>query len=419
MSEQPETPKPVGWEYWTTVTYRSVILIALTMFIMVVALWALLWRESFDSVLAKIAGSGETKTKVQEAPHARFVNLDGTVRVKKRDSVQWINGDYGTSLEVGDIVQTGSNGIARVTFIDGTTYVVKTDTLIVIEQHASLENKATKVAVQVSSGAVDLSTGSWDVPGSRSEVRCENAVARMQQTTRAVSRQAPRANVHEITVSEGAAAVSKGSQTIQVGPYERAGFANPDANLNKQKVIAPPKLARPRNLEPIISTNPPDEVVHFEWAPVEQARSYHLRVSTSPLFTTLLVDRKVNATSFNARGLEAGEYYWTVSAVDARSLESQESEPNRFTLAQQAVAEQLLLVIDSMIQHGRVIEIVGRTEAGATVSINAEPVAYVGPDGRFKHFTSPLPSSGAHTVTIVAQNRRGEVVTRKKTVYVQ
>src|SRR3972149_5858203 len=100
-----------GGECGPTAPYRSVILIALTMFIMVVALWALLWRESFDSVLAKIAGSGETKTKVQEAPHARFVNLDGTVRVKKRDSVQWINGDYGTSLEVGDIVQTGSNGI--------------------------------------------------------------------------------------------------------------------------------------------------------------------------------------------------------------------------------------------------------------------------------------------------------------------
>jgi len=419
MSEEPETPKPAGWEYWTTVTYRSVILIGVTAIIMLIALWALLWRESFDSVLAKLGGRGEAKTKVQEVPHARFVNLDGTVRVKKRDSVQWTNGDYGTSLEEGDIVQTGSNGIARVTFIDGTTYVVKPDTLIVIEQHASLDNKATKVAVQVSSGAVDLSTGSWDVPGSSSEVRFENAVARVRQNTRAVIRQDPKANIHEITVSEGTAAVSKGQQTIQVGPYERAGFSDPNANLKKDKVIAPPKLMRPRNLEPIISTNPPDEVLRFEWSGVEQARAYHLRVSTSPLFTSVVLDRKVNTTSFNARGLEAGQYYWTVSAIDARNLESQESEANRFTLAQQAAAEQLLLVIDTMIQHGRVIEIVGRTEAGATVSINAEPVAYVGPDGRFKHFTSPLPSAGAHTVTIVAQNRRGEVVTRKKTVYVQ
>src|SRR3989344_6441605 len=84
---------------------------------------------------------------------------------------------------------------------------------MVIEQHASLDNKATKVAVQVSSGAVDLSTGSWDVPGSSSEVRFENAVARMQQNTRAVIRQDPKANIHEITVSEGTAAVSKGQQT--------------------------------------------------------------------------------------------------------------------------------------------------------------------------------------------------------------
>ena len=419
MSEEPEAPKPKGggWEYWTTVSYRSVILIAITIAIVVIAVS---WRFGvFDSVLETLASGEGSKGGVQEVPHARFVNLDGTVRVKKKDSVNWTNADYGTPLEEGDIVQTGANGIARVTFVDGTTYVVKPETLIVIEQHAALQNKATKVAVQVTSGAVDLSTGSWEVPGSSSEVRFENAVARMQQNTRAAIRQDPNAKVHEITVSEGAAAVNKGNQTIQVGPYERAGFTDPNAPLNKEKVIAPPKLARPRNLEPIISTNPPEEVIRFEWQPVAQARSYRLRVSTSPLFTSVIVDKKTTTTNFNARGLQGGEYYWTVSALDANNQESQESEPNRFTLAQQAAAEQLLLVIDPPIQHGRVIEIVGRTEAGATVTINAEPVAYVGPDGRFKHFTSPLPSSGAHTITIVAQNRRGEVVTRKKTVYVQ
>ncbi|MBI4466791.1 MAG: FecR domain-containing protein [Acidobacteria bacterium] len=421
MSEEPETPKPPrpGWEYWTTVSYRSVTLIAAALLIMGLSVFLLLRPGALDAVLAKLTSGGGERTGVQEAPQARFINLDGTVRLKKRDAVQWVNADYSVPLDPGDTVQTGPNGIARITFVDGTTYVVKPDTLIVIEQHQALENQTTKVAVQVASGAVDLSTGTWEAPGSTSEVRFENAVARMQQNTRAAIRQDPNANIHEITVSEGNAALRKGNQTIQVGPYERAGFTDPQGGLNKEKVIAPPKLMRPRNLEPIISTNPSEEVVRFEWGSVEQARSYHLRVSNSPLFTSVLLDRRLNATSFSARGLQPGEYYWTVNAVDAKSQESQQSEPNRFTLAEQAAAEQLLLVIDSMIQHGRVIEIVGRTEPGATVTINAEPVAYVGPDGRFKHFTSPLPSAGAHSITIVALNRRGEVVTRKKTVYVQ
>ncbi len=417
MAEQKR--KRGGWEYWTTVTYRSVIMIAIALLLIAVAAWALFWRESFDSVLAKLASASSESTEVEEAPQARFINLDGTVRVKKRDAVQWVNADYSTPLEPGDTVQTGGNGIARITFVDGTTYVVKPGTLIVVEQHAAFQNRATKVAVQVSSGAVDLSTGTWEAPGSSSEVRFENAVARMQQNSRAAIRQDPEAKLHEITVSEGKAVLQKQNQTIQVGPFERASFQEPDEKLTKERVIAPPSLLRPRNLEPIISTNARRELINFQWTPIEQAESYHLELSTSPLFTSYVVNSNVDGTQFSARGLEAGEYYWRVSSIDANQAESQPSERNAFTLAEQAAAEQLLLEVDSIIQHGRVIEIVGQTDPGASVTINAEPVAYVGPDGRFKHFTSPLPHAGAHTITIVAQNRRGEVVTRKKTVYVQ
>jgi hypothetical protein len=85
----------------------------------------------------------------------------------------------------------------------------------------------------------------------------------------------------------------------------------------------------------------------------------------------------------------------------------------------QPASDELLLAIDSVIQHGRVIEIVGRTEPGALVSVNAEPVANVTPDGRFKHFTSPLPSAGPFVITIVSQNARGEVVMQKKQVLVE
>ncbi len=420
MSQHPQGSRPDGgWEYWTTVTYRSVILIAIALLIIVIAVWALFWRESFDSVLAKLTRGGSENSSVEKAPHARFVNLDGTVRVKKRDSVQWVSADYSTPLLAGDTVQTGANGIARITFVDGTTYVVKHDTLIVIERHETDENRATRVAVQITSGAVDLSTGSWEVAGSTSEVRFENAVARIGENTRAAIRQDPEGQIHEITVSEGRARVEKGEETIEVGPYERVGFSDPNDPLSKQKVIAPPKLLRPRNLEPIISTDARREVINFRWERVQQARSYRLEVSASPLFTSYVLDRRVNANNFRWQGLNRGEYYWRVRSIDAKDEVSQPSQRNTFTLAEQAATEQLLLEIEDMIQHGRVIEIVGRTEPGAIVTINAEPVAYVGPDGRFKHFTQPLRSAGAHRITIVAQNTRGEVVTRTKTVYVQ
>jgi hypothetical protein len=408
-----------GWEYWTTVSYRSVTLVVIAMTIVALSVLHLTQPDLLGSVLAKITGTIDNNGSEQRVAFARFSNLDGPVRVKKRDSVQWRNADYQIVLEEGDIIQTAPEGIARIVFFDGTTYVVKPETLIVIEQNTTLDNRATKVAVQVSSGAVDLSTGSWEVPGSSSEVRFEDAVARMDENTRAAIRQDPKAKIHQITVSEGSSRLSRGGQTMQVGPYERASFSQPGDPVQKEKVLSPPELARPRNLEPIISANPPQEVVCFDWQPVERAQSYRLRVSTSPLFTSEVLNRRMKDDSYCTSGLADGEYYWTVRALDPENSDSPEAEARRFTLAKQPATEQLLLVINDIVQHGRVVEIVGRTEPGAIVTINAEPVALVQPDGSFRHFTSPLPHPGAHTVTIVAQNRRGEVVTRKQPVLVK
>lgn len=420
MTEPPQTKRRgQGWEYWTTITYRSVTLVIVALIIMALSAWILLKPEQFNSVMARITGGGAIAGGDGGTAFARFANLDGTVRVKGRASVQWQNANYNMVLQEGDIIQTLSQGIARIVFSDGTTYVLKPETLIVIERNTTLDNSATKVAVQVTSGAVDLSTGSWDVPGSTSEVRFENAVAQMNENTRAAIRQDPEANIHEITVSEGQAAVSRGEQVLQVGPYERASFRHPSDSLQKEKVLSPPELLRPRNLEPIISTRPAREVVRFAWQPVQKATAYQLRLSTSPLFTSEVLNRRVTGTSFSTRGLAPGDYYWTVRALDAKGLESPEAEARRFTLAEQPATEQLLLVIDEIIQHGRVIEIVGRTETGAIVTVNAEPVAMVQPDGSFRHFTSPMPGPGAHTITIVSQNRRGEVVTRKQPVLVR
>ena len=420
MDEQPQKQRFGGLEvYWTTVTYRSLLFVVLALLLAGVSITILLRPGILEQVMAKLTSKGnDAASGVEEAAQARFINLDGTVRVKGRNSSQWVNADYRIPLEEGDIIQTGPQGIARITFIDGTTYVVKPNTLIVIEENIALKDRTTRVAVQVTSGAVDLSTGSWE-PGSSSVIRFSDAEARMGQNTRAAVTSDPKTQVNEITVAEGSALVNRRDQSIQVGPYERASFRSPDDPLTKEQVLAPPTLLRPRNLEPIISANPRQEVVRFAWSRVAQANRYRLRLSTSPLLTSTVLDRTVQSSSFRARGLQPGDYYWTVTAFDEKGQESQQSPQYRFSLFEQPASEELLLVIDNVVQHGRHIEIIGRTEAGAIVTINAEPVANVRPDGSFRHFIGPLASAGAHSITIVAQNRRGEVVTRKKTVVVQ
>ncbi|MFQ5817988.1 MAG: hypothetical protein ACE5H2_08545 [Terriglobia bacterium] len=420
----PEKEKPRSLEvYWTTVSYRTVAILLFLLLALGLGIYTVFRPDAFKGALGRLgklfggSASGAAGTQTERAEQARFINLDGEVRVRKANAVQWVDADYRMPLEEGDIVQTGSNGVARITFIDGTTYVVRPETLIVIERNVAMENRSTQVAVHVTSGAVDLSTGTWEVAGSSSTVSFEETVARMQQNTRASVKNNPDAEVSQITISEGQAAVERGGQQLKLGPYERASVAG--GSLQTEQVIRPPSLSRPPNLQPIITRNPAREAIRFEWTKVPDAVSYRLRIYTSPLLTRLARERELRTTSYVARRLPPAEYWWNVTAIDSQHQESAESETNKFSLVEQPTEEELLLVIDNLIQHGRVIEVVGRTEPGATVIIQNEQVALIEPDGHFKHFTQPLPSAGAYMLTITAQNQRGEIVTRRKQVYVQ
>ena len=178
------------------------------------------------------------------------MNLDGNVRVKKAASSQWMRADYNTSLEKGDFVQTGSDGVARIIFADGTNYTLKPDALIVVEEsREDPVTRATKVAVQVTSGAVDLATGHFETPGSTSQVSFADAVASLNEESRATVRNDPDKNVHEITVDTGQAEVTRGSTSVQLGQYEQVSFAAEQPGLVRNKVIAPPALLTPPNME--------------------------------------------------------------------------------------------------------------------------------------------------------------------------
>ena len=64
------------------------------------------------------------------------------------------------------------------------------------------------------------------------------------------------------------------------------------------------------------------------------------------------------------------------------------------------------------------IELTGKTEAGARVMVNGREVPVVGNDGGFHFFTPPLPP-GENVITITAQDAKGGVNTVQKKVVIQ
>ena len=393
--------------YWTAVTYRTVVVYFLLISAIVVATLYLIHPDWYSGTVDRMSRTlGSAPAGVLTQNQARFVNLDGKVEVKKASSVSWGNADYRTTLDKGDLIRTGPDAAARITFVDGTTYTVKGDSFVTVEENSIDRDQTTSVAVHISSGAVDLATGTWQSPKSKAEVSFANARASLQENSRAVVSSDAAGDENQITVSAGAADMQVGDQHVEIGKWERVTFAGSGGPVTKSSVLAPPELAEPVNLQPLIEPDPKHASMHFAWSAVPEAVSYDLRVSTNSMFTRVVAEKTVAGTSADLTGLDPGDYFWSVTATDAHKQESAPSDSFKFTLVAQGKAEEMLLEVDATELHGNVVELIGRTEPNSALIINGETVADIQSDGHFRFFTQPL-GRGSHDLVVTGQNRRG------------
>jgi hypothetical protein len=405
--------------YWHTVTYKTVALYVIVIAAIIGSTTYLVFPDAIASMARHISETiarPETGVATISAKQARFVNLDGKVQVKKVNSVTWASADYQLTLDKGDLVQTGPEGVARIAFADGTQYTVKGDTLVTVEENLVEHDRASSVGVHISSGQVDLATGTWEVPGSKAEVSFENAVASLQANTRAAVRSDPGTKQQEITVASGSAELNRGSEHMDIGQFEKVTFPT-GGQMTKSQVLAPPELVQPLNLQPITVNDPKHDPVHFAWNAVATAKSYQFQISTTAAFNHVVMDKRLSSESVEITGLDPGDYFWRVRAIDLDNKSSDVSDPFKFILVVHGKEQEMLLEVDSTELNGNVVEVIGRTEPGAALIINGEQVASIQGDGHFRHFLQAM-TKGSHEIILTGQNRRGGTATKRVEVVI-
>ncbi len=415
---------------YVTITYRSVFFAMLA----VAALAAVVMYFAFPEATNRLVQSGEASiekllnkmgvgnagahnTGLEAGPQqAHFTNIDGTVKVKKISTNSWINADYNVALEKGDVVQTGSEGIAKIVLTDGTNYTVKPDSLIVVQDNSVNAAQQTSVAVQVTTGTVDLATSNMS-QGSKSQVTVAGATATLASETTAEVLNDQKHDQHGILVKRGSADINRNGEIVKATNYERVSFTE-SSKLTKTKEIGPPVLIDPSNMQPIfVGSN--GKPVDFSWSPVEGVLHYRLKISKNQYFSSLVLNQLVDSPQIQLNGLQEGIYYWVVQSIGEGGKESVDSDKNRFTVIPKGEDKvNITLELEPLIQHGHLIEIRGKTEPNARVMVNGQEVAAMGGDGSFHHFTSPLPT-GLNILTITAQNRKGGVNTKTQQVVIQ
>jgi hypothetical protein len=414
---------------YVTITYRSVLMGMLGVLLLAgVVLYFAFPDTANKLILSGQIGLGKALAKMgvvngangggpgtEPGPQqAHFTNIDGNVRVRKSSTNTWLIADYSLALERGDVVQTSPEGLAKVVFTDGTNYTVKPNSLITIQENSVNASQQTKVSVQVTTGRVDLAT-SAQKSGS-SQVIVNDATATLASDTSAEVVNDQRADQKEILIRNGSADVARGGQTIPLERYTKVSFSDKSKEMTKTKVLEPPTLISPAPSQNVF-LDPSAKGLNFTWAPVDNVKQYHMKISrTASFLGPLIVDNPTPATQVLVTDLQEGNYYWQVRSIGPDGKESIDSETYKFTIVPKGTGS-LALEINDFTQMGHVIEVKGKTEPGARVMVNGAE-AVVGGDGAFHHFTNPLPT-GENLITITAQDAKGGVNTVTKQVVIQ
>ena len=390
---------------WFTVSYRTLYLIAGVVLL-------LAGGAAYYSYRRVTAPPTTRETPAPTVTTARFNSIEGSVKVKPVGTFEWFGADKNMLLKRSDLVRTGPGSTAEIAFFDGTVVHVRPDSLITIEESSEdPSTKARKVKWHISSGEVNLQTARKNVPGSATEVSTPTVKGTVGELAAASIRVAE-AGDSDIRMFRGTGSVeTRTGDKINLAPsqavrVDATGRAGPKLTLPETPVL----LAPPYDAE-ISYPVPSQATTLLAWKDVAAAAGYQFQIDYSIHFNRPIVDRRGwKVTSIELRGLDPGKYYWRVAAQDKDGNSGDFSAAARFavtTSGRGGVGPPPPLTLQSLEVRTNILQVKGRTEPGATLSVNGQRVDVQG-DGSFNEFIT-LDQPGKQVVVIRATGINGGV----------
>jgi hypothetical protein len=392
---------------WVTIRYRTIAFAALA----ALGLAALAWV-----LFAPRTPPAPAPATVETV--ARFTTIEGSVQVKRAGRLEWVDATTAMVLRQNDLIRTGPGGAAEIKFADGSIFSVRPDSLITLaESSQNPLSREQRINLSIESGEANFQTPSRGIPGSTTI------------TTPTVRTTAERDTAGNIQVASGGATdfrIFRGAGAVETRSGQKIPLASNEGVTVDQKGTASakvslpvvPQLTGPTDRSEILFPDVRQGLTMLTWTGVPGADAYRVMLDYSPAFARPLYDRRgLRGSQMELRGLDAGGYFWKVSAIDAAGVEGGFSELWRFTIGQTAAAASPPpLAVETLEIKGNVLHVRGRTEPGATLTVNGERLD-LDSSGAFDEF---LTFEGGATAILVRSTsaRGGTAELRRRAVVV-
>ncbi len=316
---------------WWVVQKRTIYLGIALLVLCGLAAGASLYVWKFGNPLKNVG------TGVKTPAGARFISFEGDVRVIRASTRETITAKSDTELYPGDAVQTQESGRARIGMADGSTLIVRPNSIITVRDNVRDDDgKRTNVHVVVDSGQMSVRT-EQQPEGTTNVVETPKTSSTLGEGTGASFGVNPE-GTEEIRVNAGAIETTDqaGQKLSLVGGQYVA--VNPSGTVSRpQKLLEVPVPSQPRDLDKLVVSASGSATVPLKWLrpPSGAPAYYRVEVATSPFFVAdgRVIERdQLIAMEFNASDLRPGVYFWRVRATAATGQTSDWSDPKKFVV---------------------------------------------------------------------------------------
>lgn len=362
-------------------------------------------RAYLSAILSYIERRGE-------GGEATFMSVHGGVELKTGDG-EWEQARRGVVLRSDDHVRTSSGGSAEILFNDGTVYTLNPNSSIVIDRRR--EGSGAEQAVKMAYGWLNLLTS--DRP---SRVETPEAQARVERDSEAFV-------AYEQETGEGRYGAVSGSMAVSTGGGQERRLGSLEQVTQSGELLSDvgrlpsrPELISPGDNREIDASRTRE--LELQWDEVAGSGGYMLQVARNRLFVDNVIEDAGRGKASARLGLRGdGTFYWRVAAESNGDGHGPWSAVRSFRVTSVAGdegdAEPPELHVDAVKRYGSIFIVEGRTEAGAGVEVNGEPVQ-VDADGSF---TKPiqLTGEGYGFIVVRARDAWDNVTERKRRVFTE